>query len=372
MSYFYKNYFLFLSIVFVFLIGHAQAADAVMTEVMMTKAQQQSLGVTITPIGKNTVLSSRRFPAEIVVPIGQERVVSAPQSGLLDQLYVAAGQNVKKGQVIAHLTSPDLLVLQRDYLQAQTQKKLAAKSLARDAELLKDGIIPQRRYLETESTHEETSAALAQRKQALRLAGMSESAINKLSPTAGMSSGITLTAPMDGQVLEQMVTTGQHVDMAMPLYRIAKLNSLWLEIHAPLEGLPFVKEGMPVRVPKLQASGKLIAVIRSVNKADQTLHLRAEITKGAEKLSPGQFVEAEISLGGQSQHFSVPKSALAWQGAEAMVFVQTKVGFSPLKVKVISEQGDEAIVEAVFSGSEKVAVTGISAIKGAWLGLGGE
>jgi len=40
-------------------------------------------------------------------------------------------------------------------LQALTQRGLAAKSLSRDAELFKDGIIPQRRYLETESAHEE-------------------------------------------------------------------------------------------------------------------------------------------------------------------------------------------------------------------------
>jgi len=361
------KYLLSFAIVCASLINNAQAAD-----VVMTASQQQSLGVTVAPIGKNSVFSSRHFPAEIVVPVGQERVVSAPQSGLIDQVYIAAGQTVKKGQVIAHLHSPDLLNLQRDYLQALTQKRLAAKSLARDTELLKDGIIPQRRYLETESMHDEASATLEQRKQTLRLAGMGDAAISKLSPAAGMSSGITLTAPMDGQVLEQMVTTGQRVGMAMPLYRIANLNPLWLEIHAPLEGLPFVKQGMPVSVPKLQASGKLIAVIRSVNKADQTLHLRAEITKGAEKLSPGQFVEAEISLGGEVQYFSVPKSALARQGAEALVFVQTKNGFTPVKVKVISEQGDEAIVDANFKGNEKIAVTGISAIKGTWLGLGGE
>jgi len=361
------KYLLSFAIVCASLINNAQAAD-----VVMTASQQQSLGVTVAPIGKNNVFSSRHFPAEIVVPVGQERVVSAPQSGLIDQVYIAAGQTVKKGQVIAHIHSPDLLNLQRDYLQALTQKRLAAKSLARDTELLKDGIIPQRRYLETESMHDEASAALEQRKQALRLAGMGDAAIGKLSPSAGMSSGLTLTAPMDGQVLEQMVTTGQRVDMATPLYRIANLNPLWLEIHAPLEGLPFVKQGMAVSVPKLQASGKLIAVIRSVNKADQTLHLRAEITKGAEKLSPGQFVEAEISLGGEAQYFSVPKSALARQGAEAFVFVQTKNGFTPLKVKVISEQGEEAILDAGFKGNEKIAVTGISAIKGTWLGLGGE
>lgn len=350
----------------------AQAAEVALADVVMTKTQQQSLGVTVSPVGKNTMLNSRRFPAEIVVPVSQVRVVSAPQSGLLDQLYVAAGQDVKKGQVIAHVSSPEILGLQKDYLFALTQKKLATKSLARDAELFKDGIIPQRRYLETESTHAEASASFEQSKQALRLAGMGEAAINKISPSAGMNSGISLTAPIEGQVLEQLVTTGQRVDMATPLYRIAKLNPLWLEIHAPLEGLPFVKIGMPVQIPKLQASGKLIAVIRNVNKADQTLHLRAEITQGTDKLSPGQMVEAEISLGAQAQHFSVPKSALARQGTEALVFVQTKTGFRPVTVKVISEQGDEAVVDAAFKGDEKIAVSGISAIKGTWLGLGGE
>jgi RND family efflux transporter MFP subunit len=350
-----------------FWVGNAQAAD-----VVMTSAQQQNLGVSVAPVGKNSFFNSRNFPAEIVVPVGQERVVSAPQSGLIDQMFVAAGETVKKGQPLAHLNSPDLLTLQRDYLQAATQHRLASKSLARDTELLKDGIIPQRRYLETESTHDEAGATLAQRKQTLRLAGMSDAAIGKLRPETGMSSGITLTAPIDGQVLEQMVTTGQRVDMAMPLYRIGNLNRLWLEIHAPLEGLPFVKVGMPVNVPKLQASGKLIAVIRNVNKADQTMHLRAEITSGTEKLSPGQFVEAVIGLGGETQYYSVPKSALSRQGAETIIFVQIKNGFRPVKVKVISEQSSDAVVDAKFKGDEKIAITGISAIKGAWLGLGGE
>lgn len=350
-----------------FATGYAHAAD-----IAMTSKQQQNLGVSVAPVGKNNLFNSRNFPAEVVVPVGQERVVSAPQSGLIDQLYVAAGQTVKKGQPLAHLNSPELLALQKDYLQALTQKRLADKSLARDSELLKDGIIPQRRFLETESMHDEMSANLAQRKQALQLAGMGQAAINQLRPETGMHSGITLVAPISGQVLEQMATTGQRVEVSMPLYRIGNLDRLWLEIHAPLEGLPFVKPGMAVSVPKLQASGKLIAVIRNVNRADQTLHLRAEITKGVEKLSPGQFVEAAIGLGTDMQYFSVPKSALARQGADTVVFVQNKAGFTALNVRVISEQGDEAVVDAQFKGNEKIAITGIASIKGAWLGLGAE
>ena len=43
-----------------------------------------------------------------------------------------------------------------------------------------------------------------------------------------------------------------------------------------------------------------------------------------------------------------------------------------MKVKVIFEQGDEAVVDADFKGGERIAVSGISAIKGTWLGLGSE
>jgi hypothetical protein len=72
------------------------------------------------------------------------------------------------------------------------------------------------------------------------------------------------------------------------------------------------------------------------------------------------------------QYFSVPKSALARQGADTVVFVQNKAGFTALNVRVISEQGDEAVVDAQFKGNEKIAITGIASIKGAWLGLGAE
>ncbi len=341
-------------------------------DISMSAQQQLNLGVSVAPINQHNQFGSRSYPAEITVPVGQERVVSAPQAGLIDQLFVAAGQSVKKGQPLAHLNSPELLSLQRDYLQALTQKRLADKALARDSELLKEGVVAERRYFETQAQHEEVTAMLAQRRQALRLAGMGDAAIANLRPESGMHSGITLTAPMDGQVLEQMAAIGQRVDVSAPLYRIANLRKLWLEIHAPLEGLPFVKPGMQVSVPKLQASGKLIAVIRNVNKSDQTLHLRAEITDGAEKLSPGQFVEALIQIGGVGQYFSMPKSALARQGADTVVFVQRPGGFAAMPVKVISEQGEEAVVDGKFTGKEKIAVTGIAAIKGAWIGLGAE
>jgi cobalt-zinc-cadmium efflux system membrane fusion protein len=202
---------------------------------------------------------------------------------------------------------------------------------------------------------------------------MGESAIARLESRQEFSSGLTISAPIAGEILESMVTAGQRVDPAMPLLRIGHLNPLWLEIHAPIETLSSVTKGMSVRIPKYEAEGRIIAVIRNINKNDQTMHIRAEITRNAERLSPGQFVEAElIGREGKGAQFTVPRNAVVRNGAESFVFVQTARGFIPQKVSVLSEQADKLIVAGALQRSESVAVSGTVAIKAAWVGSGGE
>ena len=365
-------------------------------KIAISLKQQQTMGIVVAPLaGNNGQLNAQvnqRLPGEIVVPIGQERVISAAQAGLIDSLNVAAGADVKKGQALGHISSPDLINLQREYLQALTQTRLAKNTYDRDEELFKDGIIAERRYLTTKSGFDELKALLSQRRQALKLSGFADASIAHLDKTAEFSSGLTIFSPIDGQVLEQLVTVGQRIDTATPMFRIGRLNPLWLEIHAPVESLAVVSKGMLVKIPQYQAEGKIIAIIRSINKADQTMKVRAEITKNADKLSPGQFVEAEItnsvnvnsSLGSssgssadlsyknQASQFSVPKSALVRQGVDSYIFIVNATGFSPYKVNIISERADRAVITANFggnfTGTEKVAITGTVAIKAAWIG----
>lgn len=342
-------------------------------DIPMTSQQMQTLGIRTLPLAQAESFGSNRLPGEIVVPVGQERVVSAPQAGLITVLNVAAGQQVRRGQMLATLSSPELVALQRDYLQGKTQQKLAKNMLERDQELYRDGIIAERRLLTTQSAHEELAVAQAQRRQALKLAGMGEGSLSQLESRGELSSGLAVTAPMDGVVLEQMAATGQRVEMSAPLYRIARLKPLWLEIHAPLEVLSYVREGMAVNLPKYQAQGKIITILRSINRDDQTVHIRAEITQGVEKLSPGQFVEAEIvSAQAGAGHYSIPKAALVRHAGKSWLFVRSAKGFRPVEASVIHEQSDHAVVTAALTGKEQVAVSGTVAIKAAWMGVAGE
>ena len=346
--------------------------------VRITPAQVQTLGIETSPIQANANANSQRLPGEIVVPVDQARIISAPQSGLIDQMLVATGQRVKQGQALAHLSSPDLVALQRDHLQALSQQRLSQNSLYRDAELYKDGIIAERRYLTSESNHAEVNALLAERRQALKLSGMSPQAIKNLETSGSYTNGITLSAPIDGMVLEQLVTAGQRVDSAMPIYRIAKLSPLWLEIHAPTQALSNIQLGMKVNILNSEASGKVIAIVPNVNKLDQTAMVRVAINNGTASLAPGQLVEAEIvqSTNNKSRSFSVAKIAIVQindgrNANQTLVFVQTKEGFEPRAVKVLNNTGAQTLITGDFAGTERIVTSGTATLKAKMQGIGG-
>ena len=318
---------------------------------------------------------SASYPAEVVLPPSQTRVVTAPQGGLITRLSVSVGDTVKQGQVIGQLSSPDLVSLQSSYLQSDTQARLHEQALKRDQELFKDGIIAQRRLQETQSAYETSQALMHERQQTLKLAGMSEAQIRQLAQKRSMQNGMAIIAPISGQIMEQQQPVGARVDMAMPIYTISNPKPLWLMIQVPIAQAQQLRPGAAVRLPRQNLTARVDTVLRQLNKNNQTTQVRASISQGAEQLSVGQIVDValvESTTTGARTSFAVPRSAVARQGEQAVLFVQQARGVTVLPVKILLEQDQQLTVQADLNGDETIAVQGVAALKGHWLGLGGE
>lgn len=349
--------------------GGAVAGD----QIAMSAKQSQSLGIETVPLAAASHATGNALPARVLVPNQQLRVVSAPLAGMVESVSVATNQSVKKGQLLLRLQSPGLAELQRDFLQAASLSRLAGDALSRDEKLFKDGIIAESRYLATRNAASSAAAASHEKRQALRLAGVGEAAITGLAHGETANSGLDLTAPVAGVVLEQMVAPGQRVEAAAPLLKLANLSPLWLEIQTPLSQANALAVGAAVIVTNPQASGKILSIGRSVSEASQTVLVRAEVSEGAANLRPGQFVEAKIGLSpGSAGHWSVPGNALVRVENQAYVFVQTPTGYRALPVKVISQTPAAITLSGELRGDERVVSKGAVALKAAWQGLGGE
>lgn len=361
-----KNWLLFLLVI-------SSATPALAAPDLVLSAQQKlTLGI------KTVVLPAKQqgelagLPALVVIPANQLFTVSTPLSAMVEQTLVGVGDTVARGQVLATLQSPALVEAQRGLLQAATQMQLAEENMARDEKLWQDGIISESRFRATQSQYRETSAAFNERKQVLRLAGLSDEAIAKLQREGNLNSLLSVISPISGVILEKTASAGQRLEAAVPLFKVAKINPLSLEIQAPLAKTQGLKVGATVNVRGYAASGKLTAIGHSLSGGNQTILLRVLITKGAQNLRPGQYLEATIDTQTQNRYqWNVPNAALARVAGQIILFVETRTGFRSVPAKVLHESDQMTLISAKLSGQEAVAVQGVSALKAQLMGIGG-
>lgn len=341
-------------------------------DIALNAQQIKTLNIEIAPLPAQQFGELAGMPAQVIIPGNQLFVISAPLAAMVEQAIAGVGDTVKKGQTLARLQSPTLAETQRGLIQAASQAKLAKENLARDEQLLKDGIISESRYRATQSQATEANAAWTERRQTLRMTGVSDSTINQLQSGNGLNGILSVTSPIDGVILEKHIQAGQRLDPAALIYKVAKLDPLGLEIQVPLKNAQGLAVGARVTIPAFGAEGKLTAVGRSLSGGNQTILARAAITKGTNNLRPGQFVEASIAVApnGKTQ-WNIPNSALTRLDGKAYIFVATPKGFHAEPVVILNEGAQNTAVSGNLKGDERIAVRGVSSLKASMMGIGG-
>lgn len=329
----------------------------------VTAEQTARLGIKTLQTGREGALLRAGLPARVVVPNEQLRILSAPLSGVVQALHVAPGMRVKKGQALAKLNSREAAELQRDLRQTAAQAELSRQTWQRDQMLFKEGLIPEARLQASHAAWQQAEAAAVERRQARAL-------VSGAGPFD--AAGLTLTAPIDGVVLEQNAIPGQSVDAAASLYTLARLGELWLEIQVPAELAPQLKPGLNVAANEVR--GKIMTVGAAVQSATQSVLVRARLEMPANgetlPLRPGQAVSAAIELPGVGST-RLPAAALIRHEGKTLVFISEPGGYRIREVRVQKESGDGVLVSGL-KPDETIVVQGASGLKALLAGVGAE
>jgi membrane fusion protein, heavy metal efflux system len=278
---------------------------------------------------------------------------------------------VRAGQPLVRLASPELGELQLKLMEAASQSQLATRTLQRERQLLAEGIIAQRRVQEAEANAAQQHARYQQAQAALRMAGVDAGAIARIAAGGSAESSVTLRARSAGIVSKLDVKPGQRVQAADPVAHIADTSRLWLEVQLPA-ALP--AGGNSLRGQTVSVVGRdVTASAQSVNPMvtdSQTMNLRAEVTRGAALLRPGEFVQVRLPMPA-AQGFAVPLASVVRQGDKPYVFVRTAKGFVAKPVTVLASAGQNVRVAGELKAGDEVATTSVIALKAAWQGKGG-
>lgn len=341
-------------------------------EIQLTAEQAKRLGIRTAKPEQVATLPLARAPALVVLPPQKEFVVSSPQAGVISNVAVPLGAQVKQGEVLARIQSPDLLALQRALLDAVSEFNLAAARLKRDETLLKEGIISRLRWQETKSDYDKAHAALQTAEQTLSASGLGQNEIRRLRADRRLSSFIEVRAPIDGVVLERMAVVGQKVDRLTPMFRVGKLDELWLEVDMPQERLHEVRIGDHISVENTRASARIVEVGQHVDPRSQSALVRAVVDSGAESLRPGMHINVQLMHKSTDLIFRLPIAALVSYEGRDYVFVQIPGGFVAREVAIAGVESYSVVIHEGLRAGEEVAVQGVAALKAAWLGMGEE
>ncbi len=324
--------------------------------IRISPEQQVALGVRLAAV-QPTVAAQLTLPARVVVPIAHQAIVAAPVSGLVTKILVNPGDSVKRGQLLAELSSPQIAQLQRERSDAATQQALARAQVQRDAQLVQEGIIPAARLQQAQARQREADAMMAERALALRLAA----------GDAGLDGKAHVRASMDGVIVQSLAVPGQRLDMSAPLFRIATQGQLGLEIEAAPDQAASLEPGAVVEVPEAGAQGVLEAKA-PVLTAGQSVLLRVRITKSG-SLHAGALVQASLSLPAQRGLWRVPPASVTQMGGHDAVLVAVQGGFRIVPVRVVSRLNDGVTVAGALSAGDQLAASSVVAIKAAAAGV---
>jgi cobalt-zinc-cadmium efflux system membrane fusion protein len=167
---------------------------------------------------------------------------------------------------------------------------------------------------------------LASAQAALRVVGISDpDALIKAPP----SYEVPVLAPIDGQVVEQLVSVGQLLQPgASQCFTISDTGTVWVLVNVYQKDLPYVHVGDPVAIQTESYpdtfQGRISYVAASLDANTRTLPARIETVNPGQKLKKDMYVIATVQAGSIANAITVPDSAVL-RDSENQPFVYAEV-----------------------------------------------
>jgi hypothetical protein len=122
-----------------------------------------------------------------------------------------------------------------------------------------------------------------------------------------------------------------------------------------------------VKVTGRDTTAQILSRSAVVASGSQMVVLSAQIQGKTSQLRPGELLAVELPMTASAGGWDLPLTALAHDGEQTYVFVRTPEGFEARAVKVVASAGQRVRIQGPVKAGEQVAISGVVALKGAWL-----
>ncbi|MEO8088098.1 MAG: efflux RND transporter periplasmic adaptor subunit [Bacteroidota bacterium] len=218
-------------------------------------------------------------------------VISSRINGRIDKLFMRnPGEKIAKGQMLFAIYSEELLADEKDFLNTVEQ---------------------QSKFSSQQKIVDELAEAS---KMKLKLWGWSDQQITELASSKEISPSFSYTSKESGFLLELKINEGDYVEEGTPLFKIANLNTIWIEAQVYPDQIKYLNQQSEVYVSfegaeKKSYKGKVVFENPSLDEDKKFSKVRIEIQNLGNKITPGMMAYVYLKTQ-EKKTLVIPKSAL--------------------------------------------------------------
>lgn len=273
---------------------HQFAYEQVEARIRMSDAQLRQNGVSVLQAGPAMIADRLQLAGEIHVDADRSVQIVPRVAGVVDQVPAVAGSVVRKGQLLAVLSSPALAEMRAEWLAAQKRLELARVTFRREQQLWQERISAEQDYLLARNAMQEAEISAQAVQQKLAALGADRASGKQLAR-------YEIRSPIDGTVTHKQIVMGESLKDDAPIFTITDLSRVWAEATVPARDLPRLKNGQAASVTasayEASGNGKVVYVGSALGEQSRNATARISLDNRQGIWRPGLPVTIEVLAG---------------------------------------------------------------------------
>ena len=331
---------------------------------LFTLPDDQIAHLQIAPVTKGTLPRVLRFTGSVAYNALATTPVFSAAGGPVREILVMPGDQVRVGQPLLNINSPDYSAARSAYLKARDALQLAEKAYKRAEDLFEHKAGAQRDVEQAESDRDQAQADLESSSDALRALGITDPESRVKTVTTLL---VPLLAPVAGEIVERLVGPGQLLQAgATQCFTISDTSTVWVLVNVYQSDLGSVHVGDAADIttdayPQV-FRGRISYIAPALDPTTRTLQERIVTENPGDKLKKDMYVTATVRAGAIGNALLVPDAAVL-RDTENAPFVYVQTGSNQFARRLVtlgeSSEGRTQITSGLKEGERVVGDGGV-------------
>ena len=326
------------------------------------------------PVSMQSIAKTINIDGVIDVPPMNRSVASAQLGGMIKSILVDRGTKVRRGDILAEISSQPFQNLQLDLIKVQLDLGLQ-QSVLGNLRLAVDAIA-QRRLWETESLVNQLTSRRDTIAMQLKTVGLTSEQIDAIASTRQLIPSLPVRAPIDGVIVGFDKFLGHVVRPDEPILEVHDLSHAWVQGFISERDFPAIRLGQSVRVrlvtsPDEVLKGTIVRSGKSISEIDRTLSVWIELEDMPTfQVQHNMLARISIETGTWMSGLSVPREAIVREGMRSFVFIEGQDMTFERRFVVTGSANDQQVgIDKGLVAGESIVIVGATALQSGYAAL---